>query len=100
VIYKIASILHIGEAGLEFLDEFQDQRFVSFETCGRNAVKVLGHTAQPACVGRRWVVVGEHGQIKRRVQFFTPNPTVFEFDSEADFRRLRFRVEQLGWILV
>ena len=100
MIYRFADIIHIGEAGLEFIDEFQDIRFISFETCGRNAVRVLGSQVQPACVGRHQFVIEMDGRILRQIEFFTTEPTVFEVASDVEFRRLRFRVEQLGWKLV
>ena len=99
MIYNAEVILHIGEAGLEYIDEFENICVINFEACGRNAAAQLGKRAQPACVGRRTMVIDPAGWLERHVEFFTTTPTVFTLTSDEAFRQLRFRVEQLGWTL-
>lgn len=99
MIYSAEAILHVGEAGLEYVDEFDNICVINFETCGRNAAHVLGHETQAACVGRRLMIIDSAGQMQRHLEFFTPTPTVFVLESDAAFQRLRFRVEQMGWAL-
>jgi hypothetical protein len=96
MIYDGADIMNIGEAGLEFVDEYGDVRFVSFEVCSTQT-RQQGHP--PTQIGRRVLVIDSLGQVTRTVEFFTPTPTVFRLDSDADYQRLRFRLEQVGWQL-
>ncbi len=95
--YDDDSIMFVGEAGLEFVDEYGDRRFINFEACGQNAVAHVADDRPACCVARHVLRINQAGKIQHTVEFFTRTPTVFVLQSEAAFRRLRFRIEQMGW---
>ncbi len=95
--YESDAIIHIGEAGLEFLDEYGDVRFINFEACGQNAVKFSGSSTAQTCVARRVTQIDLNGHICHTLEFFTRPQVVFELGDERQFERLRFRIEQMGW---
>lgn len=90
--YDDHAIMYVGEAGLEYVDHDGDRRFISFEACGQNAAAHMQN-----CVARHLLRIDRTGNIQHTIEFFTRRPTVFVLESEAAFRRLRFRIEQMGW---
>jgi hypothetical protein len=100
MVYSYANIINIGEAGLEYVDEYGDVRFVNFEACGENAARHRQDPVARVHVGRRLIAINPRGDIRRTVEFFTSSPTIFEVDSDVQFRGLRFRVEQVGWRII
>jgi hypothetical protein len=93
--YDDDAIMYIGEAGLEYVDQYGDRRFISFEACGQYAA---AHMQNPeGCVARRMIRITQSGKIVHTIEFFTRRPTVFVLESAEAFRRLRFRIEQMGW---
>ncbi|MAS36219.1 MAG: hypothetical protein CL610_19595 [Anaerolineaceae bacterium] len=97
MIYNYGAILHISEAGLEYIDEYDDVRFINFETCGQNAGSYVQSPTAQMVVARRVIQVYADGMILRTVEFFTRPETVFVLDSDQEFRQLRFRIEEMGW---
>lgn len=95
--YSYGAILHVSEAGLEYLDDEGDVRFISFEACGQNAQAQVQNPAAQVCVARRMIQISPSGRITRTVEFYTRPPTVFNLESDMQFQRLRFRIEQMGW---
>ncbi len=100
MVYKYAHIINVGEAGLEYVDEYDDVRFVNFEACGEKAAKYRQNPIAQAYVGRRLFAINQRGEIQRTVEFFTSSPTIFEIESDVQFQRLRFRIEQVGWRII
>jgi hypothetical protein len=93
--YEADAIMYVGEAGLEYVDRYGDRRFISFEACGQNAA---AHMQNPeGYVARRKLRITQSGGIQHTIEFFTRTPTIFVLESDDAFRRLRFRIEQLGW---
>ena len=97
MLYDADAIMHVGEAGLEYLDEYDGVCFINFEVCGRNAVAQRQNPAAPVCVAHRIVTIDPAGRIEHVVEFFTHPPTRFAVASDAHFQRLRFQIEQMGW---
>jgi hypothetical protein len=95
--YNYSAILHVGEAGLEYVDEYGDTRFVDFEVCNQNAARHLLYNPSIGCVARRNTMRGWPDEVVDYVEFFTEPVTKFVFDSDEDFSRLRWRIEQVGW---
>jgi hypothetical protein len=95
--YNVDSILHIGEAGLEYLDEYDDVRFINFEHCSENAMRHFGTPEAQACIARSQIQIGRDGQITRQLEFFTQPITIFTTDNEHRLQRLRMAIEQTGW---
>lgn len=95
--YETDAIIHIGEAGLEYVDEYGDVRFINFEACGQNAVKFSGTPKAEARVARRVVQIEQNGETRQTLEFFTQPPTVFVLEDDRQFERVRFRLEQMGW---
>ena len=95
--HKYTSIINVGEAGLEYVDEYGEVRFVNFEACGERAAKHRQNPVARVYVGCRLINIDQRGDIHRTVEFFTSSPTIFEVESDVQFQRLRFRIEQAGW---
>jgi hypothetical protein len=95
--YESDAIMYVGEAGLEYVDEYGDRRFINFEACWQNAAAHVQNTDAQGCVARGMLRITHSGSIQHTMEFFTRRPTVFVLESEQAFRRLRFRIEQMGW---
>lgn len=95
--YKSAAIIHIGEAGLEFVDEHEDVRFINFEACGESATTFFETASARSCVARRVIQIDAAGQIAHTLEFFTRPVTCFMLDSDQQLEILKFRIEQMGW---
>lgn len=98
--YECSAVLNVGEPGLEYVDEYDDIRVISFEACGEQAVKRLGDPAAANCVGRRGMMIDQSGAIQYTLEFFTVSPTMFAADDKAQLERLCGRIEGLGWRVV
>jgi hypothetical protein len=97
VAYNFSAIIHVSEAGIEYVDEYEDTRFIDFDVCSLNAPKYLQYSAALHHVARRNEVKGWPENSVYYVEFFTEPPTKFVFDNEDDVARLCWRVEQMGW---
>ncbi len=97
VAYNFSAIIHVSEAGIEYVDEYEDTRFIDFDVCSQNAPKYLQYVAVLQHVARRNLVQGWPESSVYYVEFFTETLTRFVFDSEDDVERLCWRVEQMGW---
>ncbi|MBZ0301584.1 MAG: hypothetical protein K8J31_17695 [Anaerolineae bacterium] len=97
VIHKSAAIMHVGEAGLEYVDEYDEVRFINFEACGENAAAFFDTPSARSCVARQVIQIDAAGQIAHTLEFFTRPLTVFTCESDRQQQALKFRIEQMGW---
>jgi hypothetical protein len=97
VAYNFSAIIHVSEAGIEYVNEYEDTRFIDFDVCSQNAPKYLMYSAGFQHVARRDVVKGWPDRVVYYVEFFTEPLTKFVFDHADDIARLCWRVEQMGW---
>jgi hypothetical protein len=95
--YNASAIIHVGEAGIEYVDEYGDTRFIDFDVCSQNAPRHLQYSAAVQHVGRRNTVKGWPDSAVSYVEFFTEPATKFVFEDEDAVSRLCWRVEQMGW---
>jgi len=97
VTYNFSAIIHVSEAGVEYVDEYDSTRFIDFDVCSQNAPKYLQYLAGFQHVARRNVVKGWPETAVHTIEFFTDPLTKFVFDDEDEVARLCWRVEQMGW---
>lgn len=97
MIYESTAIIHVGEAGLEYVDEYEDIRFINFEVCGQKAAEFYQSPEGRICVAHQMIHIDAAGNIQPVIEFFTWPPTRFSVESEEQLAGLRFRIEQMGW---
>jgi hypothetical protein len=97
VAYNVSAIIHVGEAGLEYVDEYGDMRFVDFEVCSQNAAQYIQYATTPQVVARRRAARGWPGSSVLYIEFFTRPLIQFAFETEHDFLLLCWRLDQVGW---
>ena len=95
--YNFSAIIHVSEAGIEYVDEYEDTRFIDFDVCSQNAPKYLQYLAEIQHVARRHEVKGWPDGAVFYIEFFTEPLTKFVFENRDDVARLCWRVEQMGW---
>ena len=83
MLYDADAIMHVGEAGLEYVDEYDGVCFINFELCGHNAIVQLQNPAALGCVAHRIFTIDSSGRIERIVEFFT--------HPQRDFHSTRMR---------
>ena len=94
---ECASVLHVGELGLEYLGDYDDIHVINFEYCGENAVKLLKRGTARRCVAQRALTISRSGEVAHTLAFFTQPPVIFATEDRHELARLCFRIEQIGW---
>ena len=97
MVYECAAVLNIGEAGLEYLDEYDGIQHINFEVCGQNAARQSKKGSPQNCVAQRMVMVDQSGGVQYTLEFYTQPPTIFAASSKAEIERICVRIAALGW---
>ena len=90
------AIKKITGSGLEYIDENGDIKFIDFTNCVQNSLEYFTRRTSKYVALRN--VLGEPWGTSPYMQFFTIPLTKFLFNDEEDFNKLRWQIEQTGWL--